>query len=572
MSQQDLYLIDQIKVRNKLSLQAFCDRHGGLIYSYLTSLLSDDSLSAGVFEKTMVDIWDKSSQYDKSTKTPLQWVFDLAFQNALVKKREEHADFNFKLNRPPKIDSEDQIKKEFPPKPLPGQIWHKIEGQLISVPRFETMSETKFPGSTIPPITAPTRDKTAAGMTSSLLPPKIQSNPTPSSPPQKDAPGTLTSAGTLNPMTSAPPPVVKVPGKSQPASAGTPPPIPDKPGKIEQTKEIAPKKEEPKIEPQKTGISVISSTQSTEKTEIKHPGAPTKSISPSLTQKTAEPVKEPVKIYKDQKSPVATSKPVESTSSVAPVTQKPKDTDKSATDNKTLDHILKTKTKPAKASGDAINWWAVKTFVAWGFTIIFGAGFLWSYNKWQTQSNEVRHLRTEQVAVEAKMRSMEEQLQSARTQAAGAIEQERTFQTRLQLFQQNIDQHETDNAALKDELKSKEARISFLEGNLGRVVFLASTSTEAAAFGRCIWDDSARSGVIYARNLPKLKDDRVWQVWASIGDRDVSAGYLNVSQDGSGSATLDIESDTGTPDEFFVTDEPLGGSSRPTGQAVISGT
>ncbi|MDK3158029.1 hypothetical protein QPK87_15830 [Kamptonema cortianum] len=103
MSQQDLYLIDQIKVRNKLSLQAYCDKHGGVVYSYLLTLLEQAPQADDVYEQTIVDLWEKSGTYDKTTKTPLQWTFDLAFQNALVKKTRGQSGLSIQGFPPAKI-------------------------------------------------------------------------------------------------------------------------------------------------------------------------------------------------------------------------------------------------------------------------------------------------------------------------------------------------------------------------------------------------------------------------------------------------------------------------------------
>ncbi len=587
MSQQDLYLIDQIKVRNKLSLQAFCDKHGSVIYSYLIGLMEKEPDAQAVYEKTIVDIWEKSGQYDPKTKTPLQWTFDLAFQNALMTKREENAQFSFKESRPPKFETEEQIKKEIPAKPLPANSWQKIESRLLSIPRMDSMTATKFPTSSVPPVFI-SKDKTSPGNPPPPLPPKIPAVTTSAIPPVA-APASTSPAKDISTIASAPtstgaltsvPPPVKVP----------PPKLPPEPVKNTEPKITAiptqapekaaptpPAKENPAVDEKNTPKKPLPINDATKVPPAVFP--PTSPLPPR--QNPVEPLKQaPVKLSeppKKQDEPAPKKEEVKTPAAEPGKKSESKDSKPVfKPENQKLDEILKSKetSKPVKkpAAEQTVNWWAVKTFVAWGFTVIFFFAFFWIYTKNNNQVNEMKRLRTEQLESEAKARSIEEQLQAAKTLSTNAQELEKTFQERFQQFQQTIDRLETEKAGLLDEIKTKEARIEFLEGNLGRVVFMASTTSQAATFARCIWDDKAATGVVYARNLPKLREGKIWQVWAVVKDQDYSIGFINPNVEGSGSASLKLENIKGVPEEFFVTDEPLGGSSAPTGDTVISGS
>jgi|GEM_PF-2813055 len=629
MSKQDIYLIDQIKVRNKLSLQAFCDKHGGVLYSYLFSLLEKESLTADVYENTIVDIWEKASRYDQKTVTPLQWTFDLGFENALDKKRDDNAGFSFKTSAAPKFPNDDQAKKDFPPKPVSPALWHKIEGRLVTVPRFDTMTAVKMPTGTIPssflnkdkpvtlpfitPAPAPVPTPIAAKTTPPPLPPKIPATTAPAAPailPPVIAGASSRDISTVSkPIESAPTsgpsltpaaPSVKVSlpsadtmakpldtkaGAATPLlTANVPPKIATAPAPGGNTSALPPKDATkvsfglpPVISPTSGGIKL-----------------PATSLPPVQTFTSAIPTK--VDTAKDdKKAPVVIpakdekkgpedkpAKPVDAASNKSVTATPPKKDDAPASpvfkhENQKLDDILKNKEaakhpKKTATGPQPVNWWAVKSFVAWGFTVIFAVGFYWIYSKYNGQLSEMKRLRTDQLESQTKVRGFEEQLQAAKTLTSSAMDTEKNFQGRLQQSQQNIDKLETEIAALKDELKSKDARIEFIEGNLGRVIFLAATSSQASAFARCIWDDKSSSGVIYARNLPKLKDGQVWQVWATVNGDDVSLGFMNPNLEGSGSTAIKLEGTQSKPEEFFVTDEPLGGSEAPTGETVISGS
>lgn len=487
------------------------------------------------------------------------------------------------------------MRKDFPPKAPAPTLWQKIESRLISIPGTNTISATKFPTSSIPPVAAPQEKTASASAPAAAQPPKIPTVTT-ATQSSRDI-STVAQPVKLNPLTSAPPPV-KVPPKAEPtgqiaAKSGekadptpattttdkpiqtAPPVVKLPPGLPPQSSVTAPPAQIAPASDKKPG-------HQPDAPKVPAPAAPTAAKDSAPAKDTSAAKTAPA----DTKAPVAkdeSKKDASSSSATASTDEKTKSAptdDKKAfkPENQKLDEILKNKeaAKPAKKSTPGtpqpINWWAVKTFVAWGFTVIFFAGFYWIYTKYNGQVEDMKRLRTEQLEAQSKVRSMEEQLQAARTLATSAQELERTFQERFQQFQQTIDRLENEKASLMDDIKARDARIEFLEGNLGRVVFMASTSSSAAAFARCIWDDTAGTGVIYARNLPKLSEGKTWQVWAVIDDQDVPIGFLNPNLEGSGSGALKLDGRKGIPEEFFVTDEPIGGSSGPTGDTIISGS
>ncbi|MDK3158028.1 hypothetical protein QPK87_15825 [Kamptonema cortianum] len=129
------------------------------------------------------------------------------------KKRADNPAFQFKDFRPPKFDDEAQLRKDFPPKAPAPTLWQKIESRLISIPGTNTISATKFPTSSIPPVAAPQEKTASASAPAAAQPPKIPTVTT-ATQSSRDI-STVAQPVKLNPLTSAPPPV-KVPPKAEP--------------------------------------------------------------------------------------------------------------------------------------------------------------------------------------------------------------------------------------------------------------------------------------------------------------------------------------------------------------------
>ncbi len=126
------------------------------------------------------------------------------------------------------------------------------------------------------------------------------------------------------------------------------------------------------------------------------------------------------------------------------------------------------------------------------------------------------------------------------------------------------------NAALENTLERRESTLAALAGPEVRVVELASTQQREPT-GRMFWNPRRRRYTFYAYNLPPVREGREYQLWLITPEGPVAAPTFPV-RDGTGS----VEGGYDVPNEqiraFAVTDEPVGGLPKPTGEVVIVGT
>jgi hypothetical protein len=126
------------------------------------------------------------------------------------------------------------------------------------------------------------------------------------------------------------------------------------------------------------------------------------------------------------------------------------------------------------------------------------------------------------------------------------------------------------NASLERTLAERESTLAALAGPEVRVIDLASTQQRAPT-GRMFWNPHRRRYTFYAYNLPPVRAGREYQLWLITPDGPVAAPTFP-TRNGMGS----VEGGYDVPNEqiraFAVTDEPLGGLPKPTGEVVIAGT
>jgi anti-sigma-K factor RskA len=126
------------------------------------------------------------------------------------------------------------------------------------------------------------------------------------------------------------------------------------------------------------------------------------------------------------------------------------------------------------------------------------------------------------------------------------------------------------NAALSSTLERRESTLAALAGPEVRVIDLAS-SEQREPSGRMFWNPHRRRYTFYAYNLPPVREGREYQLWLITPQGPVAAPTFP-TRDGMGS----VESGYDVPNEqiraFAVTDEPVGGLPKPTGEVVIVGT
>jgi anti-sigma-K factor RskA len=84
-----------------------------------------------------------------------------------------------------------------------------------------------------------------------------------------------------------------------------------------------------------------------------------------------------------------------------------------------------------------------------------------------------------------------------------------------------------------------------------------------------IADPSGASGVLIVSELVPLAENQVYQVWLIAGQTPVSAGLLQVDEQGRGVVIVAGRAAISGYDALGVSIEPSGGSVAPTGEIVI---
>jgi anti-sigma-K factor RskA len=142
--------------------------------------------------------------------------------------------------------------------------------------------------------------------------------------------------------------------------------------------------------------------------------------------------------------------------------------------------------------------------------------------------------------------------------------------------------------SLRSELDAQNARIASLSeraNNYARVTsvlqaadtqirVLEGTGQAPSAFGRVYIDPDTSEGMLMVRNLPPLPQGKVYQLWVARADgQRESAGVLTwTDRAGNGYTLIQCPDKLSRWQSFGVTEEPSGGSERPTGSRLLGGT
>lgn len=142
--------------------------------------------------------------------------------------------------------------------------------------------------------------------------------------------------------------------------------------------------------------------------------------------------------------------------------------------------------------------------------------------------------------------------------------------------------------SLRSELDAQNARIATLSeraNNYARVTavlqaadtqirVLEATGSAPAAFGRVYIDPDTSEGMLMVRNLPPLPQGKVYQLWVARTDgQRESAGLLTwTDKAGNGYTLIKCPDTLSRWQSFGVTEEPTGGSQKPTSTSLLGGT
>jgi anti-sigma-K factor RskA len=106
-----------------------------------------------------------------------------------------------------------------------------------------------------------------------------------------------------------------------------------------------------------------------------------------------------------------------------------------------------------------------------------------------------------------------------------------------------------------------------------RVLTLAGQGATPQAGARIFWDEEARTWSFFANELPRVSEDRAYQLWfVPKTGNPISAGVFNTGPDGSVNIEIPISGKVEDLKVAAVTTEPAGGLPQPTGAFVLLGT
>jgi septal ring factor EnvC (AmiA/AmiB activator) len=142
----------------------------------------------------------------------------------------------------------------------------------------------------------------------------------------------------------------------------------------------------------------------------------------------------------------------------------------------------------------------------------------------QTQQ-EVQRLQGLVASQQTTITEREEALQAGRRELQRATEMVATLQAELAKREATLEaeQHERERvervvATLQGELDERDAALRLLSAPQVNLVRLAGLSPSPRANAHLLWNPAAQAGVLLTSGLPQVPRDRVYELWAFVGN------------------------------------------------------
>jgi anti-sigma-K factor RskA len=220
------------------------------------------------------------------------------------------------------------------------------------------------------------------------------------------------------------------------------------------------------------------------------------------------------------------------------------------------------------------RWWRA------GVGAVAAAGLLvgLSVKLYQTRQ-EVHALQQQVGALQATVTERSEALLAERRELQRAAERVASLQAELakQAATLEAEQRERERveravAALQGEVGERDAALRLLSTPQVSVVRLAGLAPSPRANAQLLWNPAAQTGVLLTSGLRQLPPDRVYELWAFVGNDPVPAGIFQVDEAGHGFLRLPPLPKAKRYSKFAVTSEPAGGVPKPTGPVHLAGS
>jgi anti-sigma-K factor RskA len=219
------------------------------------------------------------------------------------------------------------------------------------------------------------------------------------------------------------------------------------------------------------------------------------------------------------------------------------------------------------------QWWRM------GVSALAAAGLLvaLSFKLYQTRQ-EVQHLQVLVASLQSAIAEREEMLQAGRHELQQATERVATLQAELakrvetlEAEQRERERFERVVATLQGELGERDAVLRLLSTPQVNLVRLAGQPPSRRANAHLLWNPATQAGVLLTSGLPPIPPDKVYELWAFVGNEPVPAGIFQVDEAGHGFLRLPPLPKGKRFGKFAVTVEPAGGVPKPTGPVHLMG-
>ncbi len=129
-----------------------------------------------------------------------------------------------------------------------------------------------------------------------------------------------------------------------------------------------------------------------------------------------------------------------------------------------------------------------------------------------------------------------------------------------------------ETSALRRELMAQRKMLAQIAAPGARIIDISGTEHQPNAHGQFIARADGSSAVLTVTGLAPLEPGQVYQFWLIRGDTPVSAGLLEVDEDGWAVMQITADVSPGSFNAIGVSVEPEGGSELPTGDIVMLGS
>ncbi|MBV6625948.1 MAG: anti-sigma factor [Rivularia sp. (in: Bacteria)] len=123
----------------------------------------------------------------------------------------------------------------------------------------------------------------------------------------------------------------------------------------------------------------------------------------------------------------------------------------------------------------------------------------------------------------------------------------------------------------QQELSRYQEALSVLKQPNNRLLTLKSITPDISSSGSLVIAPNSETAILTLKNLPDLPEDKVYRLWAFVGNKKVKCAKFNPDSQGKVLLKIPLQK-WGNTTEVFVTIEPKKGLELPVGKTVMKGS